>query len=119
MRCVYQLHCQPFHSAHREQLLSQESLETLPQDTGPVKIHATLLNTRYRKRQQTPQPGVSQQQQQQRIPFDGRPLLAAMGGVEFGSLDVTELHLSRRGEYHKDTGYYVCEASVPLAKCAA
>ena len=89
----------------------------LPQDERAVKLHATVLNTRYRRRGSS---GDGQQQGQQqgreaRQPFDGRGLLARHGGVDLGGVPLPAVHLSQRGQYNPATGFYRCFDSLPLS----
>ncbi|KAG1653470.1 hypothetical protein FOA52_009646 [Chlamydomonas sp. UWO 241] len=81
----------------------------LPQDNRPVKLHTTLLNSRYRTR--------SQPQQLERVPFDGTGVLAR--GVDLGTVVVSALHLSQRFQYDPATGYYACAASLALPSSLA
>eukprot|EP00887_Chlorella_sp_A99_P003180 scaffold9.g3180.t1 len=98
-----------------------------PQDERPVKLHTTVINTRYRKRAgggpdggAGGSAGAGHQQQrggsdQQRQPFDGRALLAAQGQLDLGVLDLPALCVSQRGRYDAQTGYYATAAALPLA----
>ncbi|GAB4816249.1 hypothetical protein N2152v2_003295 [Parachlorella kessleri] len=99
----------------------------LPQDEREVKLHATVLNTRYRR----PAPGAAGQPQQQRDrqqqgqqaqqgrpridrqPFDGRLLLEKYGDIDFGLVTLPAVHLGQRGKYGAD-GFYFCADSLPL-----
>lgn len=102
----------------------------LQQDERAVKLHATVLNTRYRRRSSSSGGGGSgpgQQGQQrgqpqgrgqweQRQPFDGRQLLERHGGVDFGAVQLPAVHISLRGQpYDSATGFYRCAASLPLS----
>ncbi|PNW87945.1 hypothetical protein CHLRE_01g008000v5 [Chlamydomonas reinhardtii] len=98
----------------------------LPQDDRKVKLHATIINTRYRKRGAEQQQGgggggsSSQQQRPQqggrpsdRQPFDGRALLEQHGRLDLGIHTLQAVHLSQRGAYGED-GYYRCVRQLPL-----
>lgn len=91
----------------------------LPQDQRPVKLHATLMNTRYR--QKGGNSGSSEQQQQgqqrweERRPFDGRALLERHGGLDLGAVALRALHISERGAFDAATGFYRCFDSLPLS----
>lgn len=103
----------------------------LQQDERAVKLHATVLNSRYRRRSSSSsggggsgpgQQGQQQGQQQgrgqweQRQPFDGRRLLERHGGVDFGAVQLPTVHISQRGQpYDSATGFYRCAASLPLS----
>ncbi|MCO5560890.1 hypothetical protein L7F22_014510 [Adiantum nelumboides] len=71
-----------------------------------LKLHATLMNTSYRKRKSGKRFG-------RRVPFDARPILAVHGSDDWGEYTVTEVHLSQRFVYDED-GYYHCCGSVKL-----
>lgn len=93
----------------------------LPQDERAVKLHATIINTRYRRRGGgSTQPPPQQQLDgsggggNRRQPFDGRALLTAHRDLSLGSLELPALHLSQRGSYDERSGYYKCAASLPL-----
>lgn len=90
----------------------------LPQDDRAVKLHATVINTRYRRRAS----GAGQQQGQrqgqlaaeQRQPFDGRQLLQSFGELDLGTVQLPAVHLSQRGRYDTKTGFYQALDSLPL-----
>ena len=89
-----------------------------------TKLHATVVNTRHRRQNHrnlgtqpdldstkggpaTPQSQHQQpnQRYKQRTPFDGRWLLANHGDLDLGVQQVSQVHLSQRGQY-EDDGYY-------------
>lgn len=83
--------------------------ELLPADdvradlAGKLKVHATLVNTRWRK-------GAGA-----RLALDARGLLASHGEFEFGAEPMEELHLSRlAAPFDRASGYYHCELRVPV-----
>lgn len=95
----------------------------LPQDERAVKLHATLINTRYRQRSggggsgaqgeaQQGQPG--QPRREQRQPFGGRGLLERHAAADFGTVQLPAVHISQRGAYDERTGFYRCFASLAL-----
>lgn len=92
----------------------------LPQDDRPVKLHATVINTRYRKRggggggRPEGQAAAGAQQREQRQPFDGRGLLQLHAAVDLGTVRLPAVHLSQRGKYDTETGFYWCADSLPL-----
>ncbi|KAL0040872.1 hypothetical protein WJX79_008076 [Trebouxia sp. C0005] len=67
-------------------------------DESDVKLHATVLNTRHRKPHQ-------RNNQYDRMPFDGRWLLANYADLDLGVQQIPQIHLSQRGMY-RDDGYY-------------
>ncbi|PRW60326.1 activating signal cointegrator 1 complex subunit 1 [Chlorella sorokiniana] len=112
----------------------------LPQDDRAVKLHATVLNTRYRRRssgsgssgpgqasgqaqQQGQQQPQGRGQWEQRRPFDGRQLLQRHGAVDFGAVQLPAVHISQRGQPAGSasgvsdvaTGFYRCAASLALS----
>uniref|UniRef100_A0A383VIG8 K Homology domain-containing protein n=1 Tax=Tetradesmus obliquus TaxID=3088 RepID=A0A383VIG8_TETOB len=112
---------------------------TVPGQLESVKLHATVINTRYRRstpassaaaaaaaaavavsgQRQGARGGGSdrqqqqQQQQQQRIGVDGRQLLEDWSGFDLGQFEVPAVHLSLRGQYDA-SGYYACAAALSL-----
>ncbi|KAH7440659.1 hypothetical protein KP509_03G003900 [Ceratopteris richardii] len=69
-----------------------------------IKMHATLMNTLFRKRARGKRFG-------RRIPFDARPIISLHGSEEWGEYTITEAHLSERFTYD-DNGYYHCCSSI-------
>lgn len=95
----------------------------LPQDERAVKVHATVINSRYRLRAASagggggPQhaQGQGRQQRDQRQAFDGRMLLERHAAVDFGEVSLPAVHLSQRGRYDAATGFYHCVDSLALS----
>mmetsp|Transcript_19155 Transcript_19155/g.31348 ORF Transcript_19155/g.31348 Transcript_19155/m.31348 type:complete len:375 (-) Transcript_19155:255-1379(-) len=71
-----------------------------------LKIHATIMNSKYRSGDVRATEG--------RISYDGSALLKSHGNIEFGSVHVREIHLSRRGSKNHKTQYYEMETSIGL-----
>lgn len=71
-----------------------------------LKLHATLMNTRQRKRRQKERKRLS-------VPFDARDIFKKYGSMEWGEFLLPEVHLSQRFLYD-DNGYYHCCGSIPL-----
>lgn len=95
------LHCPPL---QRQNLLTCRD----------VKLHATVLNTRHRQRaraKQSDTQGVDTSEKHQRnsqydrMPIDGRWLLANYADLDLGVQQIPQIHLSQRGMY-RDDGYY-------------
>lgn len=78
---------------------------TSSQDRG-IKLHATLINTRHRRA--SGEPG----QREARRTFDATELLQKYGNVDFGQHRLNGIHLSERGHFSKETGYYHCVSSL-------
>ncbi len=78
----------------------------------PVKLHATVMNTRLRDRGGGETRGSSQSR---RRPFDARRVMASHGDLDCGVVAVGTVHLSKRGEYDVDAGgFYRSIAEVRL-----
>lgn len=77
-----------------------------PQDIRPVKLHATVINTRYAMRKA--EAGAQRQQ------FDGRLLLQKLSSLDLGVVTLPAVHLSQRGSFDKETGYYSSLAVMQL-----
>uniref|UniRef100_A0A7S0WY86 K Homology domain-containing protein n=1 Tax=Pyramimonas obovata TaxID=1411642 RepID=A0A7S0WY86_9CHLO len=74
----------------------------LPQDEKPVKLHATIMNTRLRRSSEA------------RKGFDARKVLEVHGeGLDLGEQVLDSVHLSQRGVFD-DNGYYHCVAKAKL-----
>lgn len=70
----------------------------LPKDDRPVKLHATVMNTRLRRgRGDGELPGG-------RTPFDARRVMEAHGEMDCGTVRLSSVHLSRRGEFDVELG---------------
>ena len=78
----------------------------LAKDDRPVKLHLTVLNSRIRRAD----PG--QGGGGRRTPFDARTVLKKFGGTSFGECDLGAVHLSTRGAFREEDGYYR-----PLVAC--
>ncbi|XP_042021977.1 uncharacterized protein LOC121769288 isoform X4 [Salvia splendens] len=73
-------------------------------DAGQLKLHATLMNARHRKRK-TRSARVD--------PFDARGIFDLYGNEEWGEYCISEAHLSQRFAFDEN-GYYHCCASIPF-----
>ena len=78
------------------------------------KLHATLMNSKFRKPADASAEGTTTRQQ--RIPFDATPVLEGFGDARFGEYTVGRLELSRMNapdEAHSSSraraSYYGCE----------
>eukprot|EP00775_Hariotina_reticulata_P012350 gene12350-12484_t len=94
-----------------------------------VKLHATIINTRYRRAsgQQQPETATAAADQnraalpahtggslkRERVGFSGRQLLTESADLELGKFEVPAIHLSERGAYDA-TGYYRCFGKLNL-----
>ena len=77
----------------------------------PVKLHATVMNTRLRNRGGRNEGGDNSR----RRSFDARRVMASHGHLDCGSVVVKTVHLSKRGEYDVDSGgFYRRVAEVRL-----
>ncbi|KAM7254556.1 hypothetical protein ACFE04_003936 [Oxalis oulophora] len=69
-----------------------------------LKLHATVMNGRFRK---------SKQRSKRNDSFDARGIFEKFGSEEWGSYHIREAHLSQRFKYD-ESGYYHCCASIPF-----
>jgi len=83
-----------------------EKEDLIPHQERDVKVHFTLLNTRYRSTNRT-------ETNQTRIPFDATKLLKEFDNIDLGEHRVSAIHLSQRNEFDKD-GFYYCCGSIHL-----
>ncbi|XP_038984997.1 activating signal cointegrator 1 complex subunit 1-like isoform X2 [Phoenix dactylifera] len=68
-----------------------------------LKLHATLMNVRHRKRKRT----------RRHDSFDARHIFKVHGSKDWGEYLIREVHLSQRFKFD-ESGYYHCCASIPL-----
>ena len=74
----------------------------LPRDRKPVKLHATIVNTRFRRGPAGKGGG------RRRTPCDCSRVVERLGGeLSSGELRLEEVHLSQRGAYRDSDGYYL------------
>lgn len=80
-------------------------------DERGVKIHMTLMNSRYRR-----DPSESKRgEKAPRRPFDGRILMdSSYKDTDFGAVTMGEVHLSQRGKYDPKSGYFHCAKKLNL-----
>ncbi|KAM7475984.1 hypothetical protein LguiB_023227 [Lonicera macranthoides] len=69
-----------------------------------LKLHATVMNARHRKRKQRTRRADS---------FDARGIVKQYGSEEWGEYVIREAHLSQRFAFD-EKGYYHCRASIPF-----
>lgn len=81
-----------------------------------VKLHATLINTLFRK--ESGDVGDKNDQGESRESFDARPVLEKWSNIELGLAVIQEVHLSQRraGKRTKE-GYYLPSCIVSLTSC--
>ena len=80
----------------------------MPRQFDRVKLHVTLINTIFRK-------GEDYEESQKRETLDSRPIFQFFDDFSFGSMNLTEVHLSQRraGKRSKEN-YYFPSAIVSL-----
>ena len=78
-----------------------ESGLLLRRDRKPVKLHATVINTRFRKGPKGRKGGG------RRSPCDCSHIAARLGSWSSGELQLSEVHLSQRGAYRESDGFYL------------
>ncbi|EGD73638.1 hypothetical protein PTSG_05347 [Salpingoeca rosetta] len=77
-------------------------------DEPEVKLHATLINTKFRR-------AVTAGRRPKRVAFDASKILQQLGSHEFGTCALEEVHLSRMSR--RDGEYYIPEHVVDVS-CA-
>ena len=81
-----------------------------------VKLHATVMNSKFRERLQGEADRVQfadRRRWRKRESFNAQRIFSLFKEFEFGEHTITQLHLSRRGEYGDD-GFYKCIAEFDL-----
>ena len=76
----------------------------LPRDRKeriPVKLHATVINTRFRKG------AKGRKGAGRRSHCDCSQIASSLGGWGSGELQLSEVHLSQRGAYRESDGFYL------------
>lgn len=96
-----------------EQSLNSQRLLSSDGKNAEVKLHATLMNTKYSKMGWRPDGSRSE-----REAFDASPLMERFGHVDFGEVRLQEVQLSCLDEMGDD-GYYRSLASVPISGAVA
>ncbi|XP_051925699.1 activating signal cointegrator 1 complex subunit 1 isoform X1 [Hippocampus zosterae] len=88
------------------------SVGQMAREWDRVKLHGTVMNTRFRKDTTAEDAsGLSRQGPNEREAFDARNLLKTFGSYHFGELDLNRVSLSQR--YSADcTGYYASAGSI-------
>ncbi|XP_077406868.1 activating signal cointegrator 1 complex subunit 1 isoform X2 [Vanacampus margaritifer] len=91
------------------------SVGQMAREWDRVKLHATVMNTRFRKDTAAEEAGVSGRQgTNEREAFDARNILKTFGANHFGELDLNTVSLSQR--YSADrTGYYASAGSISFS----
>lgn len=93
-----------------QSLMSQRVLSS-DGNSAEVKLHATLMNTKYGKdRQWREDTG----QRRERETFDATPMMERFGQVDFGTVALKEMQLSCLDEMDND-GYYRSLFTAPLS----
>ena len=81
-----------------------------------VKLHATLLNTLFRR----DQGDLGDRDRKERESFDARALLDRFSELSLGRVSLTELHLSqRRAGRRTNSGYYLPSAVLSINSCSS
>ncbi|XP_050361567.1 activating signal cointegrator 1 complex subunit 1 [Nymphalis io] len=69
-----------------------------------VKMHVTLLNSKYRRQQEIDDEAISKQRKKQET-FDGSQILSKFADYDFGTVELNNIYLSQRKSTGPD-GYY-------------
>lgn len=80
-----------------------------------VKLHVTLLNSRYRNRSSVDGEDEPPTERKARIKFDGSDILKKFADYDFGETEVNAIHLSQRKTVGDD-GYYQSTCVISLNK---
>lgn len=80
----------------------------MKKENDNVKLHATLLNSRYR-RERSPVKG----KRPKRMSFDARTIIEKYGEYDFGKQEFNSIHLSDRASVDTN-GYYSCKALITV-----
>ena len=86
-----------------------------------IKLHATVMNSKYRERLHEEvgrEQSAERRRWRKRESFDARKIFSHFKKFEFGEHTISELHLSKRGEYGVD-GFYKCVAEFDLSRLSA
>lgn len=94
------------------QSLNSQRLLSSDGQHAEVKLHATLMNTKYSRNRMDGR--FEERRNAERETFDASPLMERFGQVDFGQVRLRELQLSCLDEMGDD-GYYRSLASVPLS----
>ncbi|KAK4305080.1 hypothetical protein Pmani_023012 [Petrolisthes manimaculis] len=78
-----------------------------------VKMHMTIMNTKFRDASGGEDTDNKQQQQQPRVTFCARQILEEFQDFEFGKMEVEEIHLSVRHTASR-SGYYSASGKIPV-----
>lgn len=87
-----------------------------------VKLHMTLINSLFRKEDS----GISDNETSARTgskldhreTFDARPIFQKFGDIQFGKVQISEIHLSqRRSKKHGPGDYYAPSAVISINSC--
>ena len=112
-------HCCPLASVYIQAFNNAGLL--LDKDNRKVKMHATVINTRYRTSQNEDtvvatamgSRGSSHQRHPERESVDCRAVLNRFGDMKLGVAKVNSLHLSQRGQ-NDSNGFYKCISALQL-----
>ncbi|OAD76570.1 hypothetical protein PHYBLDRAFT_157944 [Phycomyces blakesleeanus NRRL 1555(-)] len=72
-------------------------------ESRPLKIHITLINSSYRKEEGKPK-------NSRRETFDARPILDSFASIDFGDVPLNKLHLMRMGKRGPEDTYESVES---------
>lgn len=89
-------------------------LGLMKREYDKVKLHATLINTRYRKDNEKDSSGSrsrDRNKHSKRISFDARPILEKFVNFDFGQQQLNLIHLSHRFSVD-EKGYYKSEYAI-------
>jgi activating signal cointegrator complex subunit 1 len=79
-----------------------------------VKLHCTLLNSRYRTDESVDRNRDNRRNRKKRMPFDASHILKQYGDYVFGEVDVKDIEISIIGSYKGRNGYYSHTSRIEL-----
>ncbi|CAG8473043.1 3245_t:CDS:2, partial [Funneliformis mosseae] len=85
----------------------------LKKENRPLKLHATLINTRHRNNGVVASNHDNRQGEPVRIPFNATPIFNKFSNIEFGTCRIESIHISKVGEYD-ERGRHHSEGGIKL-----
>jgi hypothetical protein len=91
------------------QTLFESGFVTKDEKEKGVKLHATLLNTKYRK-----QDKKEEDEEKERLPIDASAILkGSLAEFQFGEIKLSDIQLSDRAQLNNN-GYWKSECAISL-----
>lgn len=74
-----------------------------------MKLHATVINTKYRGKQQ-----ADDDSEEQRTPINAKPILQKFGDFSFGEIRLSSIEISERAAFDSTSKYWKSISNVNL-----